>query len=113
MGKYVSKPPSGPDGVYLAPDGDGSQFAAAYPALWEYLTEQYFEDGVQRRTSTIKVFLGDYGLQALLEDREAERIAFVTGGTVEDLLEALETGLRKSSLDWRLSYAAKHKKGRK
>ncbi len=91
-----------------------SRLTAEYPALWEHLTcETYPEDGSPRKTSRLSVFLGAYGLQACLDDKEEGKVAFVSSDTLEGLLGALEAGLRENRLDWRVSFEGKKRNSRK
>ncbi len=85
-------------------------FGTRCPALLEYLLQDHYENGDKRETSTITVFSGPQGLQACLNDRDGGRVAFVTGGTVEAILEALEAGLQMGDLDWRLARQQPRKK---
>ena len=84
-----------------------------HPALWEHLTLDAWEDGESRITSTLSVFWGSNGLQAALNDRDGQKVAFASGDSLEALLEALEHGLQHESLDWRASLQAKNQKKRR
>lgn len=80
---------------------DGGAFATDYPAIWEYLTLDRWEDGKPRQTSTLQVF-GDRGtLKAALKDREAGQICFVAGRTVYEALDVLEAALVNDTAEWR------------
>jgi len=65
------------------------------------LTLTVWEDGKERETSSVTVFHGDGLLKACIQDKDAGLIAFVTGESLEGLLDALEKGLASGKLDWR------------
>lgn len=80
---------------------DGGRFAMQYPAIWEYLSCDRWEDGKARQTSTLQLF-GDRGsVKAALKDREAGSICFLSGRNVEEALEALEGALRAGTAEWK------------
>lgn len=113
MSAFVRKKAAASDCTPVAAVSREGAFSRAYPALWEYMTLLQFEDGSPRKTTTVKLFLGDYGLQGMIDDRENEQVAFVTADSLESVFQALETGLREGRLDWRASFTAKKKGGRK
>jgi hypothetical protein len=78
--------------------------------LNEFLTDPRWDDGTPRLLPTVLVFRDAGQWKACLSDRAMDRVAFVTGATVDELFAALEKGLTKDSLDWR---PAKHDGGRK
>jgi hypothetical protein len=103
MAKYLRQAASsgGPDkGVHLALDAKALE---VYPALWEYMSEASWGEGKPRELATLLLFLDGGRLKAMLNDRDSGRVAFVTGCSLEEVLEALEGGLVSSSLDWRAS----------
>lgn len=85
----------------------------SYPTLWEFLSQDTYDDKTPRRLPTITLFLGTDGLQACLNDRDQGLAAFVTSVSLDGLWQALEKGLREDSLDWRRSSSAPQKKSRK
>jgi len=64
---------------------------------------------------TILLFVDAEGPKVMLKDRWQGRLAFVTAGTLERLLEDVEHGLSNGSLHWRVDkYKADSKqKGKK
>lgn len=72
-----------------------------YPSLMEYLTEERYEDGSPRRTSTITVFAQDGQIKGSLNDRDTDRVAFATAASIEELLGVFEAKLASSSIEWR------------
>jgi len=88
-------------------------FAEKYEALHEYLTLSVWEDGSSRMTSTISLFTDNGQWKARLNDRDEGTVAFVAAEGFIALLEALETGLRDGTLDWREDRFAAQKKPKK
>lgn len=72
-----------------------------YPTLMEYLSEDRYEDGTPRRTSTLAVFVQDGQVKCSLNDRDLDRVAFVSAETVEGCMAVLEAKLKESSIEWR------------
>lgn len=72
-----------------------------YPALLEFLTETRYTDGSSRRTGTITVFSDGGQVKASLNDRDLDRVAFVSATSLAGLLVILEEKLATSSADWR------------
>lgn len=74
-----------------------------YPTLMEYLAEERYEDGTPRRTSTVTLFFAEGSVKLSLNDRDLDRVAFVTSTTIEGCLGILESKLKESSIEWRAS----------
>lgn len=89
---------------------DGEQFAKKYPALMEYLTVSVWPEGGERTVSTLLLFCEDGVFKACLNDRDAGRSLWVSGASVPDALEALESTLRHGGGEWRASGQFKGKK---
>jgi len=97
---YIRKGPPPGEGVSLGECG-GGEFAKKFPAIWEYLSADRWEDGKVRQTSTLQLF-GDRGIiKAALKDRENGIICFVGGRDPDEALEALESALRAGTAEWR------------
>jgi len=88
-------------------------FAEKYEALHEYLTMTAWEDGSERVTSTISLFVDQGQWKARLNDRDGGQVAFVSAEGFIALLEALETALRDGTLDWREDRFSAKPKGKK
>jgi len=86
-----------------------ADFFGHYPLLFEFLTETRFADGGARKTGTMLVFVDAGCLKACLSDREESLVAFVTSGSFEGLLDAMEGGLSHDSLDWRPASGGRRK----
>ena len=83
-----------------AMDGGESLFATGHPAVWEYLTAGRDEEGV-RVTSTLLIFAEAGRIKACLYDRHHELTLFVSGESMEALLDDLESTLVTGGGDWR------------
>lgn len=92
---------------------DDPWMASTYPTLWEWLTSAKYEDGAPRQTLSLTVFAEEGRVKACLSDRDNERVAFVTGDTMEGMLAAAERALRDDTADWRASQKGWKGKGRK
>jgi len=79
-----------------------SPFGQLYPTLLEWMETDRWEDGTQRATTTLFIFV-DVGLiKAMLKDRDASKVAFVSGTSLEAVLEAIERGLSEGSTEWKV-----------
>lgn len=81
------------------------------PVLEEFMRESQWDDGSKRETATVLLFCEGGRWKAMLNDRDAGCITFVSGHSVEACLKALDKGLNTTSLDWRAS-KDKLKRGR-
>jgi len=87
-----------------------ADLVARFPALWEYLWVDRWEDGKKRETSSITIFWGDGRLKGCLNDKANARVLFVAGETLTALLEALEAALASDQAEWRPSLPGKGKR---
>jgi len=78
-----------------------SDWAVNYPKVWEQLTEELFDDGTKRQVSTLLLLGEDGWFKACLNDRAEGRVGWVSGKTMESVLDALEQKLRDGGMDWR------------
>ena len=78
-----------------------STFRSRFPALAEYLEVDSWDDGKTRLTSTLLVFVEDGSVKGCLNDREADRALWVTAGSIQGVIEALEAALAAGTGDWR------------
>lgn len=77
------------------------KFASDYPILWSYLTQNKWQDGSPRQTSSLLLFADDGILKGMLRDRDAGLCLWVAGATVSGLFDALEAAVSDSKADWR------------
>lgn len=109
----VKRPAVGSMGLPLGVAGVDPSWSLKWPALCGHLFDLKYDDGTERQTSTL-MLLSELGVvKACLNDRDVSRSAWVSGRTVDECLEALESGLVADSLDWRVKPAGwKGKKGK-
>jgi hypothetical protein len=72
-----------------------------YPTLCEFLGATVWPDGAGRETGSVSLFVEGGAWKAAVNDRDASMSAYVTKTTLEGILDAIEGGLLKDSLDWR------------
>jgi len=75
--------------------------ADSWPAWFEWMTTDVWEDGTARETSTLLVFVEDGLWKCCFSDREASRRLWVSGTTLGGMLGALDASLRTGEGDWR------------
>lgn len=85
---------------YVVPWKD-AQFEKDYPNLSSYMKDVTYDDGSERTTATLLLFVHEGHLKCCLNDRDNERSAFATAFTIVGLFTALEDGLENDTLDWR------------
>lgn len=84
---------------------DGDVVSTRWPTVVEFLCRTQWEDGTARAPGSVTLFLEAGGAKVCVSDKDADRIAFVTGRTWGEALDAAEAGLEADSLDWRASRA--------
>ena len=101
MGKFVSKPTETERSEGASYKVQDPAFEARWPALFEYLTLSSWEDGSPRQTASLSVFCEDGRFKACLNDREGDRMFFVSSAVFEDLLGEVEESCFTGNADWR------------
>jgi hypothetical protein len=91
------------------PAGLDKEWSGWYPVLMEFLTATAWEDGAARQTGTVLLFAEDGVFKACVKDRDGQRVSWLSGGTMDDLLSAIDLGLREDSLVWRVEKPWKKK----
>jgi len=71
------------------------------PTLFQFLTDDHWDDGSPREPGTLLLFADGGRFKACLNDRDSGSSVFVSGVSLEAILEALEEGLAGDSLEWR------------
>ncbi len=94
----------------LGPDVTADSLAASYPLVVKFLTLTVYGNGERRVPGSITMFVDGGLLKACLNDKDADLSAFVSGGGLAGLLDAMERGLGEDRLDWRAP--RKSKRGR-
>lgn len=103
--RTMLKKPTPVDGFPVGTGGDPlfarSVDATSYPNLFSYLTEERWDDGSPRETSTLLLFVEHGILKVCLNDRAVGRTCFLSCASFDAALEALEHGLASDTLPWR------------
>jgi len=104
FGDRSGKPDCGPDAA--APD---AKLAKVAPTIEEFMRTTVWDDESVRTTGSLLFFCEDGRWKVMVNDRDADQVAFVTGESFEGAIKAAEKGLTNGTLDWRMS---KQKKGK-
>jgi hypothetical protein len=71
-------------------------------ATWEFMTATTWdEDGSERKAGTIMLFADGGFIKAMMNDKDAGRVAFITIQPDTDIWEALEEAVLSARTDWR------------
>lgn len=90
-----------PEGEHILLGSEEGELSRRFPTVWEFLTRVRWDDGKARETGTILLFVDTGVLKACISDRDAGEVAFLSGHTLESLLETIDTSLSGNSLEWR------------
>jgi len=113
MGVFVGKSPAArKNGAPVGPV-EPDELASLFPALWEYLTVQSWEDGTSREVATIMLFCEASQWKAWLNDRAEGRSAWASGSTAAGALYSLEGALVAGTADWRARPAGGGRSGKR
>lgn len=85
----------------VRPDPENDAFPGVYPLLHEHLTLVRWDDGKPRQVSTLMVTQEDGVWRGCLNDRANQRSVWVSAATFYAVLDRLEDGLQRDSLEWR------------
>lgn len=100
-GKPISHDPAAGFGRKQTIMFNDDSFANQYPNLTGYLTQVKFENGQVRVSSTLLIFSDGESVTLCLNDRHNNRTAFISGATMEGMMDDLEEGLDSGTLDWK------------
>ena len=78
-------------------------FRARFPALSEWLSADTWPEGGARETSTLLFFVEQGQWKGCLNDRDGKRGLWSAGGSLDDVLAALEGHLEAGTGEWRSS----------
>jgi hypothetical protein len=78
-----------------------NDFQRDFPTLYQWLTETKWDDGKQRKTTTLMLTVDDGTLKAWVHDRDGRRSAWVSGTTLDSVLEAVDGRLQDNRMEWR------------
>lgn len=77
------------------------EFSKAYPNLHAWLSEVTWDDGSKRKPSTMLICVESGWMKCWFNDKDADRSAWFTAGSLSDLLVAVELGLENEDVPWR------------
>lgn len=97
----MKKPAGGAKPSSPAAPFKDSKFESLYPCLYGMLTTAKWDDGDERRTSTLLFFVEEGTIKACLNDRALGCSAFFSGEAFGKLLEIIEEKLADGTADWR------------
>lgn len=72
----------------------------SYPALYEFLVVDKYDDGSPRETATISISVADDGYKFCLRDRDTSRCLWITATSFFDGLKHLDASLRSQDAPW-------------
>lgn len=79
----------------------GADVAPMWPTLVEFLTLLTWPEGEKRKTGTVMVLAEGGVWKAWVHDRDGARSGWVSAGSLYDLVNVLEDGLKEDTLTWR------------
>jgi len=108
----VSLPRTGSDGqpLSLRP---GSKLLDVFPNLLEWLCCLSPEGALARPPGSIQIFVEGGKWKARLKDKAERAYCFVSGESLDGLLESVNDGLGDGTLDWRPDNDGPPKAGRR
>lgn len=81
----------------------GVLWESAHPAIWEYLTLDVDDEGQERVTSMLCVFVESGVVKIALQDRQEGQSLWVASASLVEALAALEARLQAGDGEWRQS----------
>lgn len=76
-------------------------FEGSHPHVFAFMAQTRWEDNTIRETGTLTVFVQDGTWKMAINDRDANRSAFIAAANWTQLLATLEEKLEDGTLDWR------------
>jgi len=76
-------------------------FAKRCPLLFAHLVDDQWDDGAERETSTVLIFVDGGLYKGWLNDRACARSLWAAGATLQGLLDAIEAALGDDKTSWR------------
>jgi len=75
--------------------------AIRWENLFEFLSDVTWDDGTKRVAGTLLLMYEDGQWKVMLNDKGLQRVAFVSGKTMEEVLDKADLNVRDDTLDWR------------
>lgn len=110
---YLKRAAAGEGAKEARRSQDDLAWAAAHPALNEYLTADKYPDGGQRTTATLLLFYEAPEWKACLRDRDTARTLWCSAGSLPELFEAIDGMLQSDDAAWRKDRPQQHNGGKK
>lgn len=110
MGVHIKRSTRQDCGPALGQFDEDDSIQRHHPALWEFLSLSSWEDGSPRQTGTVLLVVDAGMVKAWLNDRDGQRAAWASGDSLGGVLERLEVGLTKDTLEWRASQPKSRKR---
>jgi len=104
------KKPTSTAPTRLGSSEDHCAFSSKHPMLWEWMTEEKWDDSSRRLLPSLTVFVEDGSLKVCLNDKALQRVCFVSVRSVDAIWMEIEEGLTLDSLDWRKSKGQSQRK---
>lgn len=76
-------------------------YGVLFPTLWHYMTQARWDDGTERRTSSITIFCDAGQLKCVLKDKETGLSLWAAGVSFESMFSVLEALLNDPTAVWR------------
>lgn len=89
------------------------EMLVTWPTVVAFLADSKWEDGADREPGTILLVVQDGVAKAWVNDKAAQRSAWLSARSLTGLFDALEEALVSDRLDWRGSKPAAGRGGRK
>lgn len=80
---------------------DDPTFREAYPTLWDHLTQDRWEDGTARQTSSMLLFRDGGVFKVMFRDKDAGACLWIAVQSPLNAFDALEAALCDPRADWR------------
>lgn len=87
----------------VGPQINDPWFKEEYPDVYEFLTAQAYDDGSQRRTGTITLFVDTGVLGCFLNDRDNARSAKLEAEDVMALFTLMQEHLKNDTAPWQMN----------
>lgn len=82
------------------------EMSESYSLLWDHLTQDTWDDGTKRETSTLLIFYQDGFLKGMVKDPNEKACMWAAGLSLSELLATLEEKLGDPAAEWRADRGA-------
>ena len=106
----MRKPAETPAGGAVLGTPIVGELFSGHKAVWEMLTEDKWDDGTPRIRATLLVLCDGPVVKLWLNDRALQRAAWVSGDSLEAVMEALDHGIAEDTLAWKPQADTRRKK---